>query len=199
MHQRIHFFRHGVLEWKYADYNQLTFEELTELGRKSISPGIDRKKSEEKIDRTRNLVIDLACVSSQERTHESAKLFWATNLRVLWCLDEIYFDLSQLMTEEEYIFWGWLPSVRAALWKSFFERKPWIEPPESVMERIQFFVSEISLLKEQNVTVISHWFFLQMVKCCLEKWVDFTKISYAEFLNLEIGPVGYLESFEVIV
>ncbi len=193
----INFYRHGILSGEYSDYGKLTFPELTDLGTKCISPEIDIKKSENIIDRTQSLVIDIAYVSPQIRTHQSALLIWGTKLKLLWCLDEIYFDLAELMTEEEYILWGWLPSVRIALWKSFFERRKWIETPESVMERIWLLLSELENTSERDIIIVTHGFFLQMVRCFLIEWVDFTKISYDDFLKLGIKPIWYLEGFEI--
>lgn len=197
MPHKVFFARHWHLEWKYMDYNNLSFEEMRDLWQNTYSYSIDAITIPEGSQILRGS--DMCYTSFQNRAVGTSEALWFVSQKKTDSLNEIFFDLFQLMTKQEYISWGKLASVRIVLWKSFFDRRSWVESPESVMERIQSFVSEVSLLKEQNITAISHWFFLQMVKCFLLKWVDFTKISYEEFLNLGIGPIGYLESFEVTV
>lgn len=188
------FMRHGCLAGRYHDYNKLTYSELRNLWLNIGNYSIDKtKKMISEIDFWE---IKICITSLQQRTIETAHMMWLSSIIKTESISEIYFDLSELITEEEYKV-TWLAGVRVALWKSFFERKPWVESPEALMERILSFVAKIAQLNVQNIAVIWHWFYLQMIKCFLVEWVDFTKISYEDFLHLEIKPISYLESFEV--
>lgn len=197
MQHNILFLRHNRLSWKYSDYLALSFTELRSLG---LNIGIYSIQEEMSLDCHLNIDKYTGCfTSTQKRTIETAHSLWFSHIENRKYLDEIYFDLAELMTEEEYRIWGWLPSVRIALWKSFFERKKWVESPESVMGRIQLLLTEVKDNAQNNSIMVTHGFFLQMIRCFLIKWIDFTKISYDEFLHLEIPPVGYLEHFQVVV
>jgi len=174
MQHKILFIRHNRLAWKYSDYNSLSFFELRELW---LNIGIYGIKKDNPIISLDTNWYQKCLTSSKKRTIETAELVWYTQIESREYLDEICFDLAELMTEDEYISWEWLPSVRIALWKSFFERRKWVESPESVMERIQLLLLELANSSEKNIIIISHGFFLQMVRCFLLGWVDFTKIS----------------------
>jgi hypothetical protein len=194
MQHKILFIRHNRLAWKYENYNTLSFSELRELW---LNMGI-YTIIRDNISSSLNTSWYQKCfTSSQIRTIETAELLWYSQVENRKFLDEIYFDLAELMTEEEYILWGWLPSVRIALWKSFFERRKWVETPELVMKKIRLLLSELENTSERDIIVVTHGFFLQMVRCFLGEWVDFTKISYDDFLKLDIKPIWYLEGFEI--
>lgn len=197
MQHKICFARHWHLEWRYSDYNCLSFEDMRDLWINKYPYSINI--SDIPHDVGSFWKSDLCYTSFQNRAIETANSLWFSLPRKVVFLDEIHFDLFVLMTAEEYNNKWWLSFIRTALWQAFFGRRTWIESPESVMGRIQSFIAEISQLNEQNIMAISHWFYLQMVKCFFLKWVDFTKISYDEFLNLDIKPIGYLENFEVLI
>lgn len=67
------------------------------------------------------------------------------------------------------------------------------------MARIELLLNEINQSSKEHIVVISHGFFLQMVRCLFVQKIDFTTISYEEFITLRAEPIVYLEGFEVIV
>lgn len=187
----IRFLRHFPLEWRFADYNKLTFQELRQLGMyrdHHINSPVTNIPS---------INVDTPCFTSfQPRTLETAEMIGLRSIKQMDCLRELYFDLSLLMTEEEYKLW-WLQSVRNALWQWFFSRKNGVESPELVMNRIEVFYSEIMNFSGENIVVISHWFFLQLLKCFLEYENDFRNMSHGDFIGLWIKPIVYWEWFEI--
>ncbi len=187
------FLRHGYLLWKYRDYNNLSFHELRDLG---LNIGMYTVDQDQKKD-TLVWSYDICLTSQQKRTIETAYMLWFLEPIQREFLTEIHFDLAQLMNEEEYSSGEWLSVIRKVLWKSFFNRNPGVESPESVMYRIQLLLSYLRNHQERDVLIISHWFFLQMVKCLLLNWIDFTKIKYEEFIKYEISPLSYLDGFEI--
>lgn len=192
MTSSIHFMRHFSLVGKFSDYNQLTFEELRNLWLDIWEYHIDQE-----FKYLNDYDLSLPCYTSEQlRTYETASKIGFTSIHQKKYLDELHFDLSNIITQEEFKEW-WLKSVRNKFWQSFFARNPAIESSESVMQRLEEMIVDFRKNPEQNIIAITHWFLIQLIECFLIKKVDFRNISYKEFLNLDIAPLQFGEKIKI--
>ncbi len=187
-----HFMRHFSLVGKFSDYNQLTFEELRNLWLDIWEYHIDQE-----FKYLNDYDLSLTCYTSEQlRTYETARKIGFTSIHKKNYLNELHFDLSDIITQVEFTEW-WLKSVRNKFWQSFFARNPAIESPELVLQRLGEMIVDFRKNPEQDIVVITHWFLIQLIECFFSKKVDFRNISFEEFLNLDIVPLQFGEKIKI--
>jgi len=189
----ITFLRHNKLEKPFDDYNKLSYINLINLSNQTISPSISKEiKNTKYIKNILNQKFDKIYNSEQKRTIETVNLLWY-NWKSIKLLNEIYFDIKEIITEDEYNKY-WLKLIRKRLWDFIFLWKDWVESLNNLIKRIDLFINECKKSKYKNVLVVTHWFLLVLIKLRLEG-IDFNNIDNCE--SLDLSPIEYLDWFNI--
>lgn len=162
---KITFLRHGSLLPPFDDYNSLSLDELTRLARQKIDPSIDPSKIDSRLVGADffERKYDELFVSSSRRTHDTAielgKKIDLPRIIELKELNEILFDPSQLVTEQEYEREK-LAAIRRKLFESLAKDSN-IEPGKKVIERLISLDKTFHSSDAESVLVITHGFFMR--------------------------------------
>ena len=159
------------------------YEGYLKIGRQTIDPGIINSRI---IDSSN--VIDRVYCSPRKRAIESASLT-GKEIIVLKELNEIVFDLSNLVSEEEYIKLG-SNLVRERFINSFVD-DTLMESRSEIKKRVESLIQKIKKLSDREYLFISHSFFMKILETylktddrlfekprLLEKYFDYKKKTY---------------------
>jgi broad specificity phosphatase PhoE len=171
MSKKILFIRHGQLLAPYDDYNRLSFDQLRQLSLRTIDPGIDESQALirvklllEKFDLSEYQTI---MVSESARTKATAAviighLSGPVPVQETFCLNEILFELNQLITEQDLHRRG-LEAVREGLFRALVEKRN-TDSLVSIFDRLGQLEKMILESSAQNIICVTHGFFMRFVQ-----------------------------------
>ena len=187
------FLRHNRLLAPFDNYNNLDYKKLISLWKQELSPPVCRIIPKNNIlTRLHQLKSPTIYTSTSLRTQQTAEILWFDNSIQSKCLDEIYFDVSTLISSEEYKSQG-LSILREKLWKDFFSsHQKSSEKSENVSNRI-IQIENIIHSTCWDIIFISHWFFLNLIflKLILHKNILEDNDQLISF----ISPIDYCDWF----
>lgn len=199
MKQTVLFVRHGRLVPPYDDYDRLSFAELRSLALQTVDPGIEIDRAYLDLNLLKNQtelhLFEAIMISDSKRTSETADII-NDKLPVIQtsCLNEILFDLSKLVTEDEFAQNG-LVSVREGLFEALLEGKN-KESLEQVWQRLKELDGMIRKRGFQSIICVTHGFLMRFVQMYYLHKVrqpgEVTKRGILSAKNLD-----YLEGVEI--
>lgn len=199
--KKIMFLRHAKLAVPFNDYNKLTFAQICQLGMADIDPSINKKGSAKQMNNLKKSLAKTEVIyrSSSLRSEQTAELiknFLNRNIPILENknLNEIYFNLSLLMTREEFIKNRML-AIRKSIFRGMRSGQG-VESLERVIGKIRDLEKQLMASKNQYILCITHSFFMRVLRVYfLEDMVDSRRISELKLMNTI--DHHYLEGFEV--
>lgn len=196
---KITFLRHGSLLNPFHDYNKLSLHELSQLARQEADPLVDASNINEGMCEKDYLLkkYDVLYVSESQRTSDTAdelsKIISLPPKIKLKELNEIVFDPSKLVTENEYQNEK-LAAIRKSLFKALTNNSN-IETGEEVVQRIKKLGKILKKTQADTVLVITHGFFMRYLDIFYrQKSQDFSVDALNQAINYD-----YVSGFTVLV
>ncbi len=192
---KIIFMRHDRLQKPYHNYDNLSFDELSELAKGKIEPGVDKLWFKEHINNflSTNLINKLPSnikllYSPSRRARETAILLSKKlniknkDLMKINELHEIIFDPHQLISERVYKQRG-MQAIREAVFTSWI-KGDLIESLESCFARIESLEKKFREIKSDIIFNITHGFFLRLLYLYfVERIKEVDKVSLESIKN----------------
>mgnify|MGYP001300103971 CR=1 FL=1 len=167
---RITVIRHSQLEEPFDNYDELGYIQLDGLATGTIQPRISRNtanliEQSHYLDEKFDVILHSPSSRAMETAEEIVKMKVLNQIKLLSIdeIDEIKFTISNLITKSEYKKLGLQP-LRDRFYKAIGENQAGIEPLESIYKRIQVFEDILKDMKDKNILVISHGFFMKYIK-----------------------------------
>lgn len=192
------FLRHNILKPPFHDYNNLDFQSLIALWKGEISPDIDNCfSSNVLVSEALSLSNPLVYTSESNRTQQTAEMLDFDIKEKLPCLNEIKFNVSDFMSENQYNLY-WLSFLRKQLWISFFSDNGHTDSKMMIHNKINSIRDIIEDKKNHDIIFFSHWFFIILAYLSLVKNINIFDIKTEKDIDTiikDLTPVKYLSGF----
>lgn len=164
------------------------------MGLRKLDPEIIRLK------RTiSGIQVEKIYCSGLRRGKETAKLlkkhFGVEKVNILPKLNEIVFDLEDLLTKDEYQQYG--SDLMRKRFIESFAKDCLVEKRKQIKRRMDELIIAVGIQKEENILLVSHSFFMKILQVYLKDGELFDKPKKLEkFFNMNQKTFEFGEGFE---
>jgi broad specificity phosphatase PhoE len=199
MNKSVLLVRHGRMAVPFDNYDRLDYGQLNQLSLRKVDPSIDRAMAIADLELLKKKSdlgpFEVIMVSESRRTRETARII-DRDLPIVRTsyLNEILFDLSQLVPEQRFRQEG-MASVRLALFTALLDGSN-VEKLENVFRRLEGLDQLIRESEFQSIMCVTHGFlmrFLQLYFLKSHEWPQNVTIQNL----LEVKNPDYMEGIEV--
>jgi broad specificity phosphatase PhoE len=193
----INFLRHYHLQPPYDNYDKLSYQQLQDLGLEKVSPSIQDFDQQTinfintlKAEKP-ELILHTPSIRSQQTAEQIIEhLDPSIPHQATLLLHEIPFDLSKLITKEQFKKDG-LSQLRSSFYSSLANDHT-EESFTDLYQRLMSLKQYLHSLPQQNIISISHGFFLVTAKLFFEN-----NLSRESLINLKPIKIDYLSGFKI--
>lgn len=200
--KRVRFLRHCGLVEPYNDYNQLSLDQLCDLGIPKIDPDIhpdSLQRISEKLSPELLQECDIILCSPSKRTRQTAELIKDLSKKDLQIqesntLREIRFNPALLLPTTEKAERNYLPELRTALFKGTIQRKAGVETLDDLLRRIDDFAELLDQIHHENILCITHGFYMRILQLySMESLTNYPDITSEKLIGTP--DYDFLEGF----
>jgi len=194
--KRVVFIRHGQLAPPYHDYLKLSFQQLAELGRQDVDPPIDvnifsyEGPNLDGID----AVYRATSLRCQQTTQQLIGESYTRIIEQREELNEVYFDLEKLLTEEEYIQHGF-QRVRESIFDGIVKSKDGVDSIQGIIDTLKTLREVLESSSGKNILCVTHGFLMRFLEVSFRYDTSLDSLTAEDLLSYT--NYGYAKGFEI--